>query len=210
MKYVIVRLRYYEECFQQTMPEVAAGCHGRVFFCEEPDHAQEIANLLNKCRIGNWIVKSTESLEEVYTGYMDEHELWKYESNLRECIAQEAWFTAKSPVGYVVIPIAEGTHFPVDAFGMVELRLMTPYQEKPNIRTEGFTQEVAAELAEYANLRNHAAHDVSWTWMAIETYKRHWNQLAEVEMASADVVASLLAEAREYMGGKESDHAATK
>jgi hypothetical protein len=35
-------------------------------------------------------------------------------------------------------------------------------------------------------------------------------QLAEVEMASADVVASLLAEAREYMGGKESGHVATK
>lgn len=79
---------------------------------------------------------------------------------------------------------------------MVELRLMPPWQETPNIRKEGFTQEVAAELAEYANLRNYAEHDVSWTCMAIEMYQRHWNQGAEVEMAPAEVVASLLAEAR--------------
>ncbi len=196
MKYVVVRPPHFDEALEHTMPEVTAGCRGKAFFFDKAEHAQEIADLLNKCRVGRWKVESIESLESEYPNFMDE----KYRSNLRECIAQEAWFAAKSTIGYVVIPIVVGTYAPVDADGTVELPLLTPWQEEPNIRLQGFTREVAAELAEYANVRNCAEHDVSWTYMAIEMYQRHWNQQAEVEMAPAEVVASLLSEARTYMG----------
>ena len=205
MKVAIVRPRHFDEALEETMPEVPAGCNGKAFYVDNAKHAQEIADLLNKCQVGYWTVKSTDSLDEVYPEITDDDELRKYKSTLRECIAQETWFAAESAVGYVVVPIVVGTYARVDAGGTVELPLLTPSHEQPNIRLESFTQEVAAELAVYANLRNHFEHDVSWTYIAIEMYQRHWNQRAEVEMAPADVVASLLAEAREYMGEGEAN-----
>lgn len=193
MGFVIVRKSHYDERLKQWQPEVTAGLYREPLWFVKSHDAEEVAELLNKADVGFWQVQDIGGVDAP----SDDHDLHKYKSNVREHITQMSWLHAKSDVGYVIVDIVVATYAILDIEGTVDIGLLTPFGEerRADLVVPIYTKADAKELAAYRNERGDS--DIHSVPMAVEIYKLHWNQQAEVGLVPPELLAKQLKEARE-------------